>query len=105
MNAHIDLILKTDTQKNARVVLNRLQKSFTFTVSDISSYHKGGMKAQLVTVIESQKWSDIIYESIALAQNIGTGWTITASVHEELFMHCDSFFENGVEFGTLQVLD
>jgi len=105
MNAHINLYLNTATLKNAHVILNRLKKVIKFSVMDVSIYHKGGIKAELEANIEAEKWPDIVFESIALAQNIGTSWTINASIYEELFMQSDSFHESGIEFGTFKVLD
>ncbi len=50
----------------------------------IEAYPKGGFTCSIRMSPKSDKWSDIVLESLKLAQAIGRGWVLTGDICNEL---------------------
>ncbi len=96
--ADIRLILTTEKEKPAQVVIDRLRKQLSFELVSTQPYHKGGFEACLRLPVVGQTWPDQIYSVLCSAQIIGRQWRILGSIEEELDMVTDDIPQSGVEF-------
>lgn len=83
---HWKIFTDANTPEKARKVLKRLieKLAVVHSAEKIEPYHKGGFACSFSTFPEAKEWSEVVLESLALAQAIGRGWILTADIQSEL---------------------
>ncbi|MEP1588842.1 MAG: hypothetical protein ABJR46_19030 [Tateyamaria sp.] len=84
MILNISLVLETEKEKNARVVVSRLNKVISAGTPVLERYHKGGTKALLKKGMSDASWPEAMLTGLTVAQSFGRAWTIYGDAQEEL---------------------
>ena len=83
---HLTLFTDTNTDKSAKIVLNRTIKAMDANILShtIEAYNKGGHKVCLEIQTESSSYNKSIKQCIELAQRIGRSYILNGSIDQEL---------------------
>ncbi|MEO1324626.1 MAG: hypothetical protein AAFV59_16665 [Pseudomonadota bacterium] len=99
----IRLVLDTDKDANALRVVSRLNKVIDAGEPKLERYHKGGTIVQIAKTVNHIKWSDIVLETLSLAQSFGRGWEMLGSIEYEVNLVGRSFSVPGITWAELRI--
>lgn len=79
---HWKIFTDVNTVDKANKVLERVLKVLAIdrSAEKIEPYHKGGFVCFFNICSSSQKWSEVVLESLSLAQIIGRCWVLSGDV-------------------------
>ena len=98
-NATIRMILETDKEANARVVLARVGKLVQFELRSLAPYSKGGFEANVVVTSTGATWPEVVQSVIEVAQSLASGWGLGGAIGDEIELDADKGFRvPGIRF-------
>ena len=104
MKLDITLILDSEKEKSALIVISRLNKIISAGSPTFESYHKGGTRALLVKDLPELGWADAYLASVSIAQSFGHSWTLLGRAQEELNLVGNEFRIAGIEWAELSLI-
>ncbi|WP_166416109.1 hypothetical protein [Cochlodiniinecator piscidefendens] len=104
MKLNISLVLETDKEKNALVVVSGLNKLISAGSPILEKYKDGGTKVLLEKSITETNWSDALLTCLTLAQSFGRSWTVSGHVEEELILIGNEFSVVGIKWAQISLI-
>ncbi|MES9980562.1 MAG: hypothetical protein ABW107_17660, partial [Candidatus Thiodiazotropha sp. 6PLUC5] len=77
---------EANTPEKAKKVLKRVVDKMAVTHSNesVEPYHKGGFVCTFEITSNAQNWSEVVIESLSLAQRVGRGWVLYGNIENEI---------------------
>ena len=98
MNASWSARLDAKSEGSAKRILERFEALFGVSPLDVhlEEHHDGGYTANFDLSLDSERWSDAVYEAIELGERVGYGWRLAGSVLDSPEAHCTEIRIPGV---------
>jgi len=100
----ITLVLETEKEKNALVVVSRLNKLISAGSPVLEKYYKGGTKAFLEKDLLENSWPEALLAGLTVAQAFGRSWTVLGQAEEELNLVGNEFLVVGIEWAQISLI-
>lgn len=108
LTCHYHLILNTSKEKNAKVILNRINKEIQFFEKPfkIQPYHKDSTKLEVlgVTTFSELLFENALLEILKYFQHYARDWNISGDYECTINMLTTNLSESGINFINLNIV-
>ena len=103
MKLFIHLILKTEKEDKARIVIARLNKIFSADLLKMQKYPKGGTSVRLSKEMLAPSWAEAVLVCFELAQSFGRSWKVFGSIMDEVDLVSSELSISGIDWGHVRL--